>query len=87
MRKEVQLTGLYSPFVANQETGSPSLLFRANSMAIKMMSVYAKMMGLKYLQSTLGDFVKEICSSDFPGTKVFKNLALSYAAEKYEVVG
>jgi hypothetical protein len=45
-------------------TTSSSVLFRSNSMAIRMLSAYGRIVGGPYLQQVLGDLVKQVCRDD-----------------------
>jgi len=43
-------------------TSREGVLFRSNSMAMKMVSIYARLVGHSYLQETLGPVIKDICN-------------------------
>ncbi len=45
-------------------TTSSSVLFRSNSMAIRVLSAYGRIVGGPYLQQVLGDLVKQVCRDD-----------------------
>lgn len=45
-------------------TSTSSVLFRSNSMAIRILSAYGRVVGAQYLRDVLGDLVKEVCEDD-----------------------
>ncbi len=47
-------------------TLSSSVLFRSNSMAIRVLSAFGRLAGEAYLRSVLGDLVREVCSDPAP---------------------
>ncbi len=45
-------------------TTSSSVLFRSNSMAIRVLSAYGRVVGGPYLEQVLGDLLKQVCQDD-----------------------
>ena len=47
-------------FTASQITETPGVLFRSNSIAMKIVSTYARLVGQQFLETTLGPLVNDI---------------------------
>ncbi|KAJ9073241.1 hypothetical protein DSO57_1018689 [Entomophthora muscae] len=59
-----------------QATEDPNILFRGNSILTKAIDAYMKMVGLQYVDSTIGNIVREVCkrkvSCEVDGSKLNK---------------
>ncbi|XP_071820663.1 uncharacterized protein [Apostichopus japonicus] len=68
--KILQCLGTAKDFLINlvlsemENIKEESLVFRANTMATKSMEAYLKLIGAKYLQDTLGDFIQYLYDKD-----------------------
>lgn len=45
-----------------QRTEDPNILFRGNTILTKAIDAYMKMVGLQYVDETIGDIVREVCN-------------------------